>query len=86
MAFVLPPLPFTKNALGRVMSSETFDYHYDNHHKVYVEKLTQILEGTPEASKSLVAVNTSTTGGALNIAAQVWNHLYFWVRLKLGGR
>ena len=47
MAFELPPLPFAKNALEPVMKSETFDYHYDKHHKAYVTKLNQLLEGKP---------------------------------------
>jgi len=63
MAFELPPLPFAKNALEPVMKSETFDYHYDKHHKAYVTKLNQLLEGKPEASKSLVEVIKSSTGG-----------------------
>ena len=85
MAFELPPLPFAKNALEPVMKSETFDYHYDKHHKAYVTKLNQLLEGKPEASKSLVDVIKSSTGGVFNNAAQVWNHTFFWDSLKPGG-
>jgi len=53
------------------MKSETFDYHYDKHHKAYVTKLNQLLEGKPEASKSLVDVIKTSTGGVFNNAAQV---------------
>ena len=45
MAFELPPLPFAKNALEPLMKAETFDYHYEKHHKAYVTKLNQLLEG-----------------------------------------
>jgi Fe-Mn family superoxide dismutase len=85
MAFELPPLPFAKNALEPVMKSETFDYHYDKHHKAYVTKLNQLLEGKPEANKSLVEVIKTSTGGVFNNAAQVWNHTFFWDSLKPGG-
>jgi superoxide dismutase, Fe-Mn family len=68
-----------------VMKSETFDYHYDKHHKAYVTKLNQLLEGKPEASKSLVEVIKTSTGGVFNNAAQVWNHTFFWDSLKPGG-
>ena len=85
MAFELPPLPFAKNALEPVMKSETFDYHYEKHHKAYVTKLNQLLDGKPEASKSLVDVIKSSTGGVFNNAAQVWNHTFFWDSLKPAG-
>jgi superoxide dismutase, Fe-Mn family len=85
MAFELPPLPFAKNALEPVMKSETFDYHYDKHHRAYVTKLNQLLEGKPEASKSLVEVIKTSTGAVFNNAAQVWNHTFFWDSLKPGG-
>jgi len=77
MAFELPPLPFAKNALEPVMKSETFDYHYDKHHKAYVTKLNQLLEGKPEASKTLVEVIKTSTGGVFNT--------FFWDSLKAGG-
>lgn len=85
MAFELPPLPFAKNALEPLMKAETFDYHYEKHHKAYVTKLNQLLEGKPEANKSLVEVIKTSTGGVFNNAAQVWNHTFFWDSLKAGG-
>jgi hypothetical protein len=33
MDFEVPPLPYAKDALEPVMSRETFDYHYEKHHK-----------------------------------------------------
>src|SRR5579862_8295300 len=47
MAHELPPLPFTKNALEPIISSETIDYHYGKHHKAYVDKLNSLIVGTP---------------------------------------
>ena len=88
MAFELPPLPFAKNALEPVMKSETFDYHYEKHHKAMSRLARQPLGGgKPEKRflKSLVEVIKSSTGGVFNNAAQVWNHTFFWNSLKPGG-
>ncbi|HEX5098528.1 MAG TPA: superoxide dismutase [Fe], partial [Polyangiaceae bacterium] len=39
MDFEVPPLPYAKDALEPVMSRETFDYHYEKHHKTYMTNL-----------------------------------------------
>src|SRR5262245_44235736 len=63
MDFEVPPLPYAKDALEPVMSRETFDYHYEKHHKTYMTNLKGLLEGKPEAQKSLVdIVRTSSAG------------------------
>lgn len=85
MNFEVPPLPFAKDALGPAMSQETFEFHYEKHHKTYMTKLKGLLEGKPEASKSLEEVVKTSSGGVFNNAAQVWNHSFFWNSLKPGG-
>jgi len=56
MDFVVPPLPYAKDALEPVMCKETLEFHYEKHHKGYMTKLKSLLEGKPEASKSLADV------------------------------
>ena len=85
MNFEVPPLPYAKDALQPVMSSETFDYHYEKHHKTYMTKLKGLIEGKPEASKTLEEVVKSSSGGVFNNAAQVWNHTFFWESMKPSG-
>lgn len=85
MDFVLPPLPYAKNALEPVMSKETLDFHYDKHHQGYLTKLKGLLEGKPEASKSLEAIIKSSSGAVFNNAAQVYNHTFFWNSMRPGG-
>jgi superoxide dismutase, Fe-Mn family len=85
MDFVLPPLPYAKNALEPVMSKETLDFHYDKHHAGYLTKLKGLLEGKPEASKSLEEIIKSSSGGVFNNAAQVYNHTFFWNGMRPGG-
>jgi Fe-Mn family superoxide dismutase len=85
MAFSLPPLPYDKNALAPHMSAETFDYHHGKHHKAYVDNLNKMLEGKPEASKSLEDLIKSSEGPMFNNAAQIWNHTFFWSCMKPSG-
>ena len=85
MNFEVAPLPFEKDALAPVMSRETFEYHYEKHHKAYMVKLKSLVEGTPESSKSLEEIIRSSSGAVFNNAAQVWNHSFFWQSLKPSG-
>jgi Fe-Mn family superoxide dismutase len=85
MDFEVPPLPYAKDALVPVMSKETFDYHYEKHHKTYMTNLTGLLEGKPEAQKTLVEVVRTSSAGVFNNAAQVWNHTFFWESMKPNG-
>ena len=83
MAISLPPLPFEKNALEPFISSETLDYHHGKHHKAYVDNLNKLIEGKPEANKTLEEIILSAEGPLFNNAAQVWNHTFYWNCLKL---
>jgi Fe-Mn family superoxide dismutase len=85
MTFALPPLPYDKNALAPHISAETLDYHYGKHHQAYVTNLNKLLEGKPEASKSLEEVIVASDGGVFNNAAQVWNHTFYWSSMKPNG-
>ncbi|SEA29934.1 superoxide dismutase [Fe] [Microbulbifer marinus] len=85
MAFELPDLPYAKNALEPHISEETLEYHYGKHHKTYVDKLNGLLEGTPDADKSLEEVVKSSSGGVFNNAAQIWNHTFYWNCLSPNG-
>lgn len=82
MAFILPDLPFAKDALGEFMSAETFDYHHGKHHKAYVDKVNGWIDEKGLAGKSLTAVIADAKAkgdkGLFNNAAQVWNHSFFW--------
>src|ERR1700759_5111011 len=82
MAFTLPPLPYAKNALAPHISAETLDFHYGKHHQAYVTNLNKLLEGKPEASKSLEEIILSSDGGGCNSAAQVWIQWFYWSSMK----
>ena len=85
MKFELAPLPYAKNALVPHMSEETFNYHYEKHHQAYMTNLKGLLEGKPEAEKSLEEIVKTSSGKVFNNAAQVWNHDFFWKSMKPAG-
>jgi superoxide dismutase, Fe-Mn family len=85
MPFSLPPLPYEKGALAPHISAETLDFHYGKHHQAYVTNLNKLLEGKPEASKSLEEIVLSSEGGVFNNAAQIWNHTFYWHSMKPQG-
>jgi superoxide dismutase, Fe-Mn family len=85
MPFTLPPLPWAKDALAPHISAETIDFHYGKHHQAYVTNLNKLIDGKPEASKSLEEIILSSEGGVFNNSAQIWNHTFYWSSMKPGG-
>lgn len=83
MTFVLPDLPFDKNAFGDVISGETFDYHHGKHHKAYVVKTNAMIADDKTLSGAslnevISAAKTKGNAGLFNNAAQIWNHSFYW--------
>jgi Fe-Mn family superoxide dismutase len=85
MDFEVPPLPYAKDALAPAMSSETLEYHYEKHHKGYMAKLKTLLEGSPDAKRSLMDLIRTSSGAVFNNAAQVHNHTFFWDSMRPRG-
>lgn len=85
MKFELPPLPYAKSALEPHMSRETLEYHYEKHHRGYLEKLKEAIEGTPQEDKTLEEIIRTSEGPIFNNAAQVWNHTFFWNCMEPSG-
>jgi Fe-Mn family superoxide dismutase len=85
MEHQLPPLPYAKNALEPVISSETIDYHYGKHHQAYVTNLNNLIKGTEFENSSLEEIILKSSGGIFNNAAQVWNHTFYWNCFKPNG-
>ena len=85
MAFELPELPYTKDALAPHISEETLEYHYGKHHQTYVTNLNNLVPGTEFEGLSLEAVIAKSSGGVFNNAAQIWNHTFYWNSLSPNG-
>jgi Fe-Mn family superoxide dismutase len=53
MSFSLPDLPYHKDSFGKLISVETFDYHYGKHHQTYINNLNNLIKGTEWEHQSL---------------------------------
>jgi Fe-Mn family superoxide dismutase len=85
MQRTLPPLPYAKDALEPHVTGLTLEIHYERHHRGYLRKLLELVEGTPEEDEPLEALIRSATGALFENAAQVWNHDFYWKSLTPGG-
>ncbi len=85
MAFTLPELPYSKDALAPIISPETIEYHYGKHHNAYVTNLNNLIKGTEFENMSLEDIIKKSQGGIFNNAAQVFNHTFYWNCLKPKG-
>jgi len=85
MAFSLPELPYSKDALAPHISAETLDFHHGKHHQTYVTNLNNLVKGTEWEGKSLEEIIRRAEGGIFNNAAQIWNHTFYWQSLRPRG-
>ena len=90
MTISLPELPYARNALAPHISEETLNFHYGKHHNTYVTNLNNLIAGTELAGQSLEQIIKATAGqsdkaGIFNNAAQVWNHMFYWLSLNPKG-
>lgn len=85
MAFTLPDLPYSNDALSPHISPETLEFHYGKHHASYVTNLNKLVEGTDFAGASLEDIIKKADGGIFNNAAQIWNHTFYWNSLSPNG-
>jgi len=86
----MPPLPYGKSALEPLISSRTIGFHYDKHHKGYVDNLNRLIAGTEMSNMPLEKIIAATEGkpeqvSIYNNAAQAWNHNFYWRSLRPGG-
>lgn len=86
MAFKLPELPYKKNALEPYISEKTIEFHYGKHHKTYVDKVNDLIQGTEFENSSLEEIIKKADGGIFNNGAQVWNHSFYFNQFNPEGK
>jgi superoxide dismutase, Fe-Mn family len=92
-AYVLPPLPYSFDALEPFIDAKTMEIHHDKHHGAYVTNLNKALEAQPELSKlpvdELIAhldrVPENIRTAVRNNGGGHSNHSMFWKIMKKGG-
>jgi len=75
-------LPFASDALEPFLSQRTVEVHYGKHHAGYLRKLDAALQDE-RRELSLPELVCSTQGSLFNLAAQVWNHDFYWQSLTV---
>ena len=93
MAFTVPPLPYSFDALEPYIDAKTMEIHHDKHHGAYVNNLNKALEGHADLQsksiddllKNLDAVPESIRTTVRNNGGGHWNHALFWTLMKKGG-
>ena len=92
MAFELPTLPYSVNALAEAgMCQETLELHHGKHHQAYVTALNGFVEKNADLQgKSLEEIVAFSNGkadlaGVFNNAGQHWNHIIFWNNMSPAG-
>ena len=89
MPIQLPDLPYDLKALEPHISEKTLNFHYDKHHRGYVDKLNATIERSDFADCSLEVIVRrsfqSGDAGIFNNAAQVWNHTFLWHSMSPNG-
>jgi Fe-Mn family superoxide dismutase len=94
MEITLMSLPYASDALSPYITPETISYHYDKHHRTYLNNLNTLLKdlpvGSPLKSMSSEELLIFSHGkpefiGIFNNVAQVLNHDFYWLSMKPNG-
>src|SRR5262249_42737703 len=93
VAFSVPPLPYSFDALEPYIDAKTMEIHHDKHHGAYVTNLNKALEGQADLQsrsiddilKNLDAVPENIRTAVRNNGGGHWKHTLFWTLMKKGG-
>jgi Fe-Mn family superoxide dismutase len=88
MAFTLPNLPYSFNALEPHIDARTMEIHHGKHHQAYVTNLNNALAGTDGEKMSIedICKNISKYPMAVrNNGGGHYNHSMFWTLMKANG-
>ncbi|KAI3698327.1 hypothetical protein L2E82_41792 [Cichorium intybus] len=89
--YSLKPPSYKFDALEPYMSKRTLEVHWGEHHRGYVETLNKylskndVLYGYTMDELIRVTYNNGNPLPEFNVAAQVWNHDFFWESMQPGG-
>jgi Fe-Mn family superoxide dismutase len=92
MAYTLPDLPYSFDALEPHIDAQTMEIHHDKHHAAYVNNVNAALEGTDladlaieELLTSLERVPEDKRNAVRNNGGGHYNHSLFWTSLSGSG-
>ena len=87
MAFELPNLPYTHDALNPHIDTATMEIHHGKHHAAYIAKLNAAVSGSEMEGKSLEELikNHTNVAAVRNNGGGHWNHSLFWTVMSPTG-
>ena len=92
MAYEVPALAYSFDALEPHIDAQTMEIQHDKHHQAYVDKANAALEGTEWAEQpveellaNLAALPDALRGPVTNNAGGHHNHVLFWESLSPDG-
>ncbi len=87
MAFELPKLAYSYDALEPTIDAKTMEIHHSKHHQAYVDNLNNAIAGTDLEGKSLEEIQKTGTDkpAVRNNGGGHYNHSLFWELLTPGG-
>ncbi len=88
MAFELPKLPYSYDALEPTFDAQTQEIHHTKHHQAYVTNLNAAIVGTEFENQSLEEIlhNIAKASPAIrNNGGGHWNHSLWWTILSPNG-
>ena len=92
MAYELPALPYSHDALEPHIDARTMEIHHDKHHNAYVTKVNGALDGAGVADQSIEdlcrnieSIPENIRGAVRNNGGGHANHSLFWTILSGSG-
>jgi superoxide dismutase, Fe-Mn family len=93
VAYSVPPLSYSFDALEPYIDAKTMEIHHDKHHGAYVTNLNKALEGHADLQakslddllKGLDSIPENIRNAVRNNGGGHWNHSLFWTLMKKGG-
>ena len=80
MAFELPELGYSYDALEPNIDARTIEIHHSKHHAAYTANLNGAIGGTDMAGKTIEELlqNHNDNAAVRNNGGGYWNHCFFW--------
>jgi Fe-Mn family superoxide dismutase len=88
MAFTLPQLPYSFNALEPHIDAKTMEIHHGKHHQAYVTNLNNAIANTDAEKLSIEEICKSISkypAPVRNNGGGHYNHSLFWTLMKQNG-
>lgn len=92
--FILPPLPYSYNALEPYLDAQTMEIHYTKHHQAYTNNLNSLVKGyeeffegktIEEILSDVEAIPADIRQGVINQGGGYANHNMYWTILSPNG-